>query len=347
MPLTFHSGASYRDRTRNSARGTSRFHRTAHLVMNRSHFVALGAAVAAVPAAVRAQTALKTVRIGASPVESYLLAVYARDKGYFRRNGLDADVQYIPGASGGTTTAVVTGAIDVGCISIGPTSNAHLRGIPLRLLAAGAIITREAPATLLVVAKNSPITSAADLNGKTVGIVVLRDVITVAVAKWIDQNGGDSSSVKFIEMPMPNGAPALVAGRVDAYALAEPFLTNASAADQIRPLGDGDIYGAIAPRMMISLHVAMADWLEKNADTARRVRSALRDAAKWPNANRAQANAILARETKIPLDTIGKMRHVIFGESLDVATIQPQIDALAEYKYIARHFNATDIIWSG
>jgi NitT/TauT family transport system substrate-binding protein len=167
------------------------------------------------------------------------------------------------------------------------------------------------------------------------------------VAKWIDQNGGDSSSVKFIEMPMPNGAPTLVAGRVDAYALAEPFLTNASAADQIRPLGDGDIYGAIAPRVMISLHVAMADWLEKNADTARRVRSALRDAAKWPSANRAQANVILARETKIPLDTIGKMRHVIFGESLDVATIQPQIDALAEYKYIARHFNATDIIWSG
>src|SRR5665213_112703 len=144
-------------------------------------------------------------------------------------------------------------------------------------------------------------------------------------------------------MPMPNGAPALAAGRVDAYALAEPFLTNA--ADQIRPLGD--IYDAIGPRVMISMHVAMADWLAKNVDTARRVRSAMRDAAQWANANRQQANAILARETKIPLDTVGKMKHVIYGESLDVATIQPQIDALAEYKYIARRFDVTDIIWSG
>jgi NitT/TauT family transport system substrate-binding protein len=312
-------------------------------VMKRSLFVALGAAAAAAPVAVRAQSASRAVRIGASPVESYLLAVYARDKGYFRRNGLDADVLYIPGASGGTTAAVVAGAIDVGCISMGPTSNAHLRGIPLRLLAAGAIITHEAPATLLVVAKNSPITSARDLKGKTVGTVVLRDVITVAEAKWIDQNGGDSSSVKFIEMPMPNGAPALAAGRVDAYALAEPFLTNA--ADQIRPLGN--IYAAIGPRVMISMHVAMADWLAKNADTARRVRSAMRDAAQWANANRPEANAILARETKIPLDTVGKMKHVTYGESLDVATIQPQIDALAEYKYIARRFDVTDIIWSG
>jgi len=309
--------------------------------MNRAVFLAGTAAASLAPAIVRAQS-LTTVRIGTAPTESYALAIYAHEQGYFERNGIDAQVLYIPGASGGITAALVGGALEVGCISMGPTSNAHLRGIPLRLFAAGGIITSEAPTTQLVVAKNSPITSARDVNGKTVGTVVLRDVITVAEAKWLDLNGGDSKTVKFTEMPMTDGAPALVAGRVDAYALGEPFLTNA--VDQVRPIGN--IYDSLGRRVMISMHIAMAAWLEKNGDAARRVRTALRQAAVWANANRPLANAIVSRETKIPLEVVGKMRHVVYGETLDLATIQPQIDALAEYKYIERRYNVGDIVWS-
>jgi NitT/TauT family transport system substrate-binding protein len=283
------------------------------------------------------------VRVGTAPTESYALAIYAKEQGYFARNGLDAQVLYIPGASGGITAALVGGALDVGCISMGPTSNAHLRGIPIQLIAAGGIITSEAPTTSLVVAKNSPITSARDLNGKVVGVVVLRDVIHVAEAKWIDLNGGDSKTIRFIEMPMTDGPPALLAGRVDAYALGEPFLTNT--ADELRSIGN--IYDSLGRRVMISMHIAMGDWLSKNADAARRVRQSLRQAAQWANANRAAANAIVARETKIPLETLGRMKHVIYGETLDLAMIQPQIDALAEYKYIERRYNVSEIVWSG
>jgi NitT/TauT family transport system substrate-binding protein len=311
--------------------------------VKRSLFVVVAAAAAAplVPMVARAQTPT-TVRVGTAPTESYALAIYAHDQGFFSRNGIDAQIVNVPGASGGITAALVGGALEVGCISMGPTSNAHLRGIPIKLLAAGGIVVSESPTTALVVAKNSPISSAKDLNGKTVGTVVLRDVITVAEAKWIDMNGGDSKTIKFTEMPMTDGAPGVVSGRVDAYALGEPFLTNA--ADQVRSIGA--IYDSLGKRVMISMHIAMADWLEKNADAARRVRTALRQAAVWANGNRAAANQILSAATKIPLETLGKMHHVVYGETLDLTTIQPQIDALAEYKYIDRRYNVADIIWS-
>jgi NitT/TauT family transport system substrate-binding protein len=310
--------------------------------MKRSTFLTAAVAASFVPAGARAQSAL-TVRIGTNPVESYALAIYANDQGFFSRNGVDAQILNIPGASGGITAALVGGSLDVGCISMGPTSNAHLRGVPIRLLAAGGIIVSEAPTTSLVVAKSSPITSARDLDNKTVGTVVLRDVITVAEAKWIDVNGGDSKTVKFAEIPMTDGAAAVVTGRIDAFALGEPFLTNAG--DQVRPIGN--IYDSLGKRVMISMHIAMDDWLQKNGDAARRVRTSLRQAAQWANGNRPLANAILARETKIPIETITKMKHVVYGENLDITTIQPQIDALAEYKYIDRRYDVRDIIWTG
>jgi NitT/TauT family transport system substrate-binding protein len=310
--------------------------------MKRSLFVSAGVVAAGFPSIVRGQSAV-TVRIGTAPTESYALAIYAHDQGFFSRNGIDAQILNIPGASGGITAALVGGSLDVGCISMGPTSNAHLRGVPIKLFAAGGIIVSEQPTTSMVVAKNSPITSARDLNGKVVGTVVLRDVISVAEAKWIDMNGGDSKTVKLTELPMTDGAAAVVSSRVDAYALGEPFLSNA--ADQVRSIGN--IYDSLGKRVMISMHIAMEDWLQKNGDTARRVRTALRQAAVWANGNRGPANTILSAATKIPLETLAKMKHVVYGETLDVATIQPQIDALAEYKYIDRRFSVSDIIWAG
>lgn len=309
-------------------------------MMKRATFVTAAAAASIVPAAVRAQTV--TVRVGTAPTESYALAIYAHEQGFFARNGIDAQLQYVPGASGGITAALVGGSLDVGCVSMGPSSGAYLRGVPIRLLAAGSIIASDSPTTSLVVAKNSPVTSARDLNGKIVGTVVLRDVISVAEAKWIDMNGGNSKTIQFLELPMTDGVPALTAGRIDAYALGEPFLTNA--ADQIRSIGN--IYDSLGKRVMISMHVAMNDWLQKNPDAARRVRTALRQAAEWANTNRPAALAILARETKIPIETLTKIKHVLYAENLDLPSIQPQIDALAEYKYIDRRYNVSDIIWT-
>lgn len=310
--------------------------------MNRRSFAALAAGACAAPAAVRAQN-LPLVRLGTIANESYGLSIYAKDQGFFERNGVDVELQYVGGASPGITAALVGGALEVGCISMGAASNAYLHGFPLRVIAAGGIITHEAPTTLLCVPNNSPIRSARDLNGKTVSTAGLRDVQQVAEAKWIDVNGGDSRTVKWLEMSGPDVPVALMAGRIDASPIGEPILTNT--ADELRSIGD--FYDVFGPRIMISMHIAADGWLEKNAETARRVVLALRQAAQWANANHAATATILARVTKIPIETITKMHHVVFGEALEVAIIQPQIDALAEYAYIDRHYEVSELLWRG
>lgn len=149
--------------------------------------------------------------------------------------------------------------------------------------------------------------------------------------------------MKFIEIPVFDLPVALASGRIDGCSLSEPLLTNTK--DQFRPLGS--IYGAISPRVMITMHIAMQDWLDKNADAGRRFGLAMRQAARWANANRAASGAIVSRETKIPLEVVAKMNRVIYAETLDLATIQPQIDVLAAYKFIDRRFNVGNLVWPG
>jgi len=43
--------------------------------------------------------------------------------------------------------------------------------------------------------------------------------------QWIELHGGDSSTVKFIETPLPQAVADLEAGRVDAIFLAEPYIS--------------------------------------------------------------------------------------------------------------------------
>lgn len=310
--------------------------------MKRRTFAALTVAAAGAPAIISAQTAAH-VRIGTAPVESYALAYYTKDQGFFARNGIDAEIIVVPGASGGITAALVGGAIELGCVSIGPTSNAHLRGIPIKLVAPGGIYTSAAPTTTLLVAKNSPVQRARDLNGKVVGTPVLRDLLHVATVKWIDANGGDSKTVKIVEMPVTDGGAALESGRIDAYPLVEPLRSAALAQGTVRVLGN--IYDSITPRLMISMHIGMSEWLDRNTAVGRRIVVAMRQAAQWANANPAGVGAILEQEAKLPAATIARMNHVVNGESLEIPTIQPQITALADYKFIEHSYDVNDLIW--
>jgi NitT/TauT family transport system substrate-binding protein len=162
------------------------------------------------------------------------------------------------------------------------------------------------------------------------------------VLKWVDANGGDSSTLKFAETPVPVMAPALAAGRIDAACLLEPSLTAAK--DDIRIFGK--CYDAIAKSLMITSHFANTAWLDAHPDAAHAFIGALRESARWANRNLAASSAILADKSKIPLETIAAMHRVQFGEALDPALIQPVIDASAQYKFLPKDFNVSEMFWA-
>jgi NitT/TauT family transport system substrate-binding protein len=312
--------------------------------MNRSTFtklagVAAGAACFPRPAAA---AGLTTIRFGTAPVESYALAVYAQQRGYFKANGLDVQITSLNGG-GAVMSAIAGNALDLACANVGAQANAHVRGLPFSMICPGGMYSTTSPTTVLAVAKNSPLRTAKDLNGKTVGLSTLKDLQQASVMKWTDANGGDSSTLQFIEIPVPEMAPAIVAGRIAAATILEPSYTYAK--NDIRVLGK--CYDAIATRLMICTHFGSNDWLTKNPEATKAFVHAMRQAADWTNKNPRASAVILANLTKIPIDVVDRMNRVTFGEVLDISTIQPVIDATAEYKFLPKTFPVNEMIWTG
>ena len=299
-----------------------------------------GAAACALPRPARAQ-AHTPLHIATLPVDADATAWFALDQGFFQQNGLDVTIEVITSGSA-VTAGVLGGALDVGVASIGSLATAHARGLPMLAIAAGGIYNGALPTTVLAVADGSPLHTAKDLAGKTIAIQTLGELASFSIASWIDKNGGDGKSVKFIELPTSSMADALEKGRVDAAFIAEPFFTQAKPG--IRFFGAA--YDGIAKRFLISAWLATREWIAANPATVKKFVAAMRTAADWGNLpqNRAASGAILGKYTKIAPDTIARMQRAQFATRLEPAMLQPVIDVSAQFGVIPKAFPAAELI---
>src|ERR1700757_1214564 len=109
--------------------------------------------------------------------------------------------------------------------------------------------SRPSPAALMVVPKNSPLRTAKDLEGKTIGLPGLGDQLQSAMMIWLQKNGADPARVKFVEVNPPTVMlGALAQGRIDAATPPEPIMTQ-SLQNDARIFGDP--FSAVAPRFFI------------------------------------------------------------------------------------------------
>jgi len=305
---------------------------------------ALFAAVAcfAYAAPVVAQTAPTTVHVAAIPVDVAGNLYYALDRGLFRQAGLDVQITTLS-STAATTQAVATGAVDFGTTNLVSIALAHEKGIPIVIVAPAGGTSIAAPLEGILVATASPIKTAKDLEGKTIITSVLRNGLTIETAAWMEKNGGDYRSLKWIEAPNPTSAALVASGRVDATTLAEPFLSAALAGGDVRllaPLG-----AEIAPVTIVGGYITSRDYAAAHPDVVRKFRAALMEGGRWANGHRAEAAAImLAYSKQTPSPTA---HHAVFLETFSAGQLQPIIDAAARYGVLTAAFPAADIVIPG
>jgi NitT/TauT family transport system substrate-binding protein len=238
--------------------------------------------------------------------------------------------------------ALIGGSLNVTSVSVAGLIAAHAKGIPFQMLAPGGMYVSEQPAEMLVVRKDAPIHSGADLNGKTVASSALGDIDSVAVSAWIDQHGGDSRTVRHLEIPPPAIPAAIEAGRIDAAGLQEPALSLALRGGNLR--GIGKAYDAIAKRFLVSMTIVMADFASANREVIVRFLRAQLEANAFANTHHDQTAIWLAEAANVDVATIVHTPRKILAESLDPAMIQPVIDASVRYKVIEKAFDPRDLI---
>jgi NitT/TauT family transport system substrate-binding protein len=299
------------------------------------------AALAAAPSIVRGAD-LATIRIGAAPTDATAQHLYAQDLGMFSAAGLSAEISPMR-TSASLIAAIVGGSLDIMTSTVVSIALAHNKGIDMRVIAEGNVYDGPPPQAAIVVAPNSTIKNGADLNGKTVAVNGLGDLTQVAIAAWIDANGGDSKSVKLIEVPFSGVGAALGQGRIDAALLVEPFTSAARAQGQIKILGDPQ--AAIGRGYMVTGWYAKADWLNANRDTARRFVDVMLQTAKWGNAHHPESAAILAKYVGMTADAIQSSPRAVYGEKpIQPAMIQPVLDFSTKYIGLDKT-SAAALIW--
>jgi NitT/TauT family transport system substrate-binding protein len=285
-----------------------------------------------------AQT-LPVVRLATTLNDSGAGAYYALEMGYFKKAGLDVRIVSLNSA-GLMGSSVASGALDIGETGVSVIAAAHERGLPFVMIAPAGLYSSKAPTSATLVAKNSPIKTGADLNGKTVGLRDINSPAYVGTRAWIDRNGGDSKTVKFVEIPDSATAAALGQGRIDATTISEPDLENAIKGPDARLLADS--YNAIAPEFLLGAYFTTKDYASAHPEIVRAFASAMAEAYRWANRNHAKTAEILEKYTKQRVQPT--MPRVVYAERLSPAIVQPLIDAAAKYGALKNSFPANELL---
>jgi NitT/TauT family transport system substrate-binding protein len=306
----------------------------------RSVLAGAGAACAAAPLGLAAQSLIH-LSVGTVPTDAGLGPVIAQRGDFYRRNGLDVDVQFM-NSGAAMSAAMVGGSLQIGGAPIMSLILSHAKGLPFQIVGPGNMYVSTKPSELLVVRKDSLIRSAADLNGKVVASPALGDFFSITMHAWVDQNGGDSRTLREIELPTAGTPAAIAAGRIDAAVLPEPVLSQTLNSGLTRILGKP--YDAIAPRFPIACNFALPEFIDANRDAIQHFYRAMVQANAFGNAHPDQTAPWLAEVTKVDAATINRGHREVLAEGIDVALVQRVIDAAARYKAIDHAFDAHDMI---
>jgi NitT/TauT family transport system substrate-binding protein len=293
------------------------------------------------PTALRAQTTPDILHVATVPIDAGAEAYYAADAGFFRDAGLNVSVEPLTtGAAIGA--ALISGSLDVGFSNLLSLAVAREHALPLQLLFPGSLYLGRSPATVLLVAPDSTIREAKDLNGLTVGVPGLGNVTGLGALAWSDQHGGDAKSLKFVEFP-PSELPAAVEQhRVSAAIVTEPFVT--ASAGKLRVLAPG--MSSIGNEFVIGGWIVAKAWADAHRATALKLADAFAKTARWANTHHTESGAILSKYTNLAPDLASRMVRTAYAERVDLPAIQVELDAAVKYGFLKSNVSATELLWT-
>lgn len=267
------------------------------------------------------------VRIAYQPYEYSAQVLYAQEMGFFTQAGLSATLQEIAYGSA-LATAVASGAADVGVATVSTLAIAHAKGIPFTIVAPGAEFNASAPPTgFLMVGNQTNIKTGKDMNGKIVGTPGLATMGEYGVRWWVDHNGGDSSTLKFQELPFSQMPAAFATGRIDAAFIGEPFLTDAKKV--AHPLARE--MDTIGKQYVITAWFAMLPWAQAHPTDVSRFAQALRTASAWAPKNPRRCIEIIAKTFKQDPASIDPAGLASFPQRITPESIETEIAMTAKY----------------
>lgn len=259
------------------------------------------------------------ITVGVIPIVDVAPIYMGIEQGFFEDRNLDVTLE-----SGQGGAAIVPGVVSeqfqFGFSNVTSLLLARSQGLPLKIVAAGNYSTGEQGADFsgVVVPKNSSITDAGGLSGKTVAVNTLQNIGDTTVRQSVEKAGGDPDAVEFIELPFPDMPAALAEGRVDGAWLVEPFLTiakNQGAVEVASNLVDTQ------DNLMIAAYFTSEQLMSSDPDLVERFTEAMNESLEYAEQNPEAAREAILTYTEIDAEVAQQMTLPVWSSEINSETV--------------------------
>jgi NitT/TauT family transport system substrate-binding protein len=267
------------------------------------------------------------VNVGVIAIVDVAPIYLGKQQGFFSKRNIDLNLQT---AQGGATIvpAVVSGQYQFGFSNVVSLLLAQSRNVPVKVVANGVNSTGDKTKDFGgIVVKDASITSAKQLEGKKVATNTLKNIVDTSVKQIVKTAGGDPTKVSFIELPFPDMAAALDAGRVDAMFVVEPFL-SAALARGWKVIGT---YADVNPNLCVALYFTSTQMMTTKADLVSRFTEAMKESLAVANSHPDDVRAVLGTYTQISEDTRKNLILPKWPSDIDRGAVQSLADLSVQF----------------
>jgi len=312
--------------------------------MKRREFLQLSAGVAALAVLsgrANAQDAPKEIRIGTQK-GGFFPAVRQRHtlENAFQPQGIGVkwiDFQFGPPL----LEAINVGSVDFGYVGDAPPIFAQAANARIRYVAA---VKQEGNTQAIIVRKDSPIRTLADLKGKRVAFGKGSSAHNLLVAA-LEKAGLTWSDITPAPLAPADATAAFIKGSVDAWSIWDPYLALAELKENARVIAfDKDVHKSNA------FYIAGADFVEKNPALVARLNNVFASEGVWADQHHEEVAKAQAEATGVDIEAIRRFvdRSVYRVVPVDDEVIQSQqavADRFARLGLIPKPVKVADIVW--
>ncbi|MFI6883763.1 ABC transporter substrate-binding protein [Streptosporangium canum] len=280
-----------------------------------------------------------TIVIGDMQIPDSAAAHLADKHEFFAAEGLQVKFQVVQGA-GPAIPQLKSGMLDISLLNYVTTFLAQAAGQDLRFVADG---YQAVPGTFaLMVAKNSPIKTPADLRGKKIAVATRKSIGTLTVEATLRTYGLSADDVEIVEFPLPDMPGKLAQGVVDAAWMTQPFILQAgttSGAVQIADVMSGEM--ADFP---IAGYGVSAQFARDNPRTVAAFQRALSRGQAMAADNPQAVKDILPGYTKIPQNIADVIPLGVYPQTMEKNRLQRVADQMLAYRMLTRKLDVAPLL---
>ena len=281
------------------------------------------------------------IRLGLSPTPETATAFIARDRGFFKKHGLDVDLVIVP-VNGTLPAAIMSNSIEVASITPTIMLSAVENGVEMKAFANVSLTSKTGSNFGLLVPPGSTIATAKDLEGKKIATPAVGGVVDTLSRRWLQANGADLKKVIFVELPFPAQPDALKAGQVDAVITSDPFLSRVTSGGIGRQIVD---LRTTAPEgVPTTVYASSKDWAAANGPAIAAFREAIGDAIAFMKTDEPAVREDLTRDLKLPPEVMKTVTLPNVAVKLVPADIDWWSDAMVKLGMLSKPIPASLLI---